>query len=1084
MPKTVEEKYKKYSQIEHVLARPGMYIGEIKNVIGNNWVLENNRIVCKQLEWNPGVYKIFDEIITNAADESQRNLLVKNIKVEISPTEISVFNDGAGIPIEIHKDYQIYVPELIFGNLLSSSNYDDNEKKTVGGLNGLGAKLTNIYSLEFTIETVSKGSKYIQTFRNNLSVIDPPIISKCQKDYTKIIFKPDFKRFGMKKLDDNDTFKILEKRVYDICAVTNKNVTVYLNDEKIKTKDFSQYMDLYIGSKKDAPRVYEEISERWTIGVAISPSETFQQISFVNGISTVDGGSHVEHVMGPIIKNITEELQSKHKNINIKPNYIRENLFVFLKCLIENPTFSSQTKDKHTTRVSDFGSRCVISEEVIKKISKLGFVDKLLAMAEAKDKKSLTKTDGKKVSRIQVPKLDDANKAGTSESEKCTLILTEGDSAKTTAIAGLSEVGRDFYGVFPLRGKLLNTRTASFSQISKNEEINNIKKILGLQTGSNYKYLKELRYGKIMIMTDQDTDGFHIKSLLINFIDSGWPDLLKNYIFVESLLTPIVKVSKRSESLQFYNIPDYEEWKKTVSGNWKIKYYKGLGTSTTTEAKEYFKCMKTVGYTAKSSKDKTAIELAFKKTEADSRKEWILGSIKNFRSLDYKQKVISVESLVNQELVLFSIQDNIRSLPSLIDGLKPSQRKILYACFKKKPTKDSEIKVSQLSGYVSEQTSYHHGEQSLMETIINMSQNFVGSNNMNLLHPSGQFGSRLFGGKDASSPRYIFTYLSKNIDKLFNPVDENLLEYLDDDGQSIEPKFYVPKLPLLLINGSQGIGTGFSTNIPCFNPEDIKNELINLVNNSDHEINELTPWYKGFKGQIIKIDENKWLSVGVYSIDGYTVHITELPIGSWTEDYKQFLDKLEQDDKIHSYKNDSTESSVDFKIKVKTIVLQEWNDSIEKNLKLTTTINAQNMHVFNDKGEIVKMHSAEEILWNFYKIRNDYNNKRKKYLETLLAHETKVLEEKVRFIEMIINDSLIVYKKKKEVLNSELTSLNFYKVDDNYNYLLTMQIYSFTEEVLTELTKKMKEKQLEYDRIINMSIKDIWLKDIWLNDLN
>lgn len=1078
MSKTLEQKYKKYTQIEHVLARPGMYIGETNTVIGTNWIVENEAIVNKQLEWNPGVYKIFDEIITNAADESQRNLMVKNIKVDITDTTICVFNDGAGIPIEIHKEYEIYIPELIFGNLLSSSNYDDNEKKTVGGLNGLGAKLANIYSTEFIIETACGGKKYTQVFRNNLSIIETPTITKCQKEYTKISFTPDFEKFKMTNLTNNDTFKILEKRVYDICAVTNKNVAVYLNGEKLKTKDFSQYIDLYIGNKKDSPRIYEEISDRWAVGFALSPTDNFQQISFVNGIATIDGGSHIEHVLSPVVKNITEELQSKHKNITIKPHYIRDHLFVFVKCLIENPTFSSQTKDKHTTRVPDFGSRCVISEELIKKISKLGFVDQLLAMAQAKDKKSLSKTDGKKVSRIQIPKLDDANKAGTSESDKCVLILTEGDSAKTTAVAGLSVVGRDYYGVFPLRGKLLNTRTATFAQISKNEEINNIKKILGLQTGTVYKSLKELRYGKIMIMTDQDTDGFHIKSLLINFIDSGWPNLLQNYVFVESLLTPIVKVSKRNEILQFYNIPDYEEWKKQSTSNWKIKYYKGLGTSTATEAKEYFKAMKTVGYTAKQSRDKDAIELAFKKSEADSRKKWILSACKNFKSLDYKEKIISIESLVNQELVLFSIQDNVRSIPSYIDGLKPSQRKILFACFKKKPTKESEIKVSQLAGYVSEQTSYHHGEQSLMETIINMSQNFVGSNNMNLLHPSGQFGSRLFGGKDASSPRYIFTYLSKNISKLFNKDDENLLEYLDDDGQSIEPKFYVPKLPLVLINGSQGIGTGFSTSIPCFNPEDIKRELIELVKNPEHDIQELTPWYKGFKGQIVKIDENKWITIGCYTIDGYTVKITELPIGTWTEDYKQFLDKLEQEDQIHSYKNNCTESDIIFEVKVKVTVLEEWKNSIEKNLKLTSTINAQNMHVFNEHGEIQKMYSAEEILWSFYKIRTEYNIKRKAYLEKTIAHETKILEEKVRFIELIINDQLIVYRKKKDALTKELEQLKFYKVENDYKYLLSMEIYSFTEETLDDLTKKMNNKQLEYNKICKMTVQDIWLNDL------
>jgi len=966
---------------------------------------------------------------------------------------------------------------LIFGNLLSSSNYDDTEKRTVGGLNGLGAKLTNIYSTEFTVETQSGNKKYTQTFKNNLSEIGKPKVENSkEKEYTKITFLPDYDKFGLKNLSDNDTFKVLEKRVYDICAVTNKGVSVTLNGKKLNTKDFSQYMDLYIGPKKENPRVYEEIGDRWAIGFSLSQTGTFQQVSFVNGISTVEGGSHVEHVLGPVVKSITEELQTKHKNINIKPHYIREHLFIFVKCLVNNPTFSSQTKDKHTSRVSDFGSRCVVSEETIKKITKLGFVDQLLAMAEAKDKKLLSKTDGKKVSKIHIPKLDDANKAGTSESGKCTLILTEGDSAKTTAVAGLSIVGRDYFGVFPLRGKLLNTRTASFAQISKNEEINNIKKILGLQTGT--KTVNELRYSKIMIMTDQDTDGFHIKSLLINFIDSGWPDLLKKTIFVESLLTPIVKVSRRNETLQFYNIPDYENWKKTTENNWHIKYYKGLGTSTAKEAKEYFKGMHTVGYSAKNDIDRSAINLAFNRAEADSRKEWILNATKNFKSLDYKQKVISIEELINQELVLFSIQDNVRSLPSLVDGLKPSQRKILFACFKKNPTSKTEIKVSQLSGYVSEHSSYHHGEASLMETMINMAQTFVGSNNMNLLHPSGQFGSRLLGGKDSSSPRYIFTYLSENINKLFDPVDANLLDYLNDDGQSIEPRFYVPKLPLLLINGSQGIGTGFSTSIPCFNPDDLKRELKQMVSNPEHEIAELKPWYKGFKGEIVKIDENKWLSIGVHSVNNNTITVTELPVGVWTEDYKQFLDKLEQEDKIHSYKNNSTEEIVNFEIKVKVNVLQEWSKCIEKNLKLTSNINAQNMHLFNEHGQIVKMHSPEEILWNFYKIRHHYNVKRKAYLEKTLKYEADLLKNKVRFLDMIISDELVIYKKKRDVITNELEALHIMKVEDSYRYLLKMDLDSLTEETLQELKFKMNKKMEEYDTIVKTTITDIWLNDL------
>ena len=465
---SIEKTYKKFTQIEHVLARPGMYVGDIKTVTSNQWILEDSDIIFKQVKFNAGIYKIFDEIITNASDECQRNNDVKTIKVSIKDDTISVMNDGTGIPIVIHKEHNIYVPELIFGNMLSSSNYDDSEKRTTGGLNGLGAKLTNIYSKEFTIETVSKGQKYIQTFRDNMSVIEKPKITKSSgKEYTKISFIPDFSKFGLKKLDQYDNVDILKKRVFDISAITNKRVSIHFNDSKINCKDFSDYISYYIGPKSKSPRVYYE-NDNWEIGVALSSNDCFQQVSFVNGISTTDGGSHIDHVILPIMKRCTDEIQAKHKNITVKQQYVKDSLFIFVNCKIHNPTFSSQTKDKHTTRVSEFGSKIVITDDLIKKILKLGFVDSLLAVAEAKEKKSLSKTDGKKVVRLSIPKLDDANKAGTKESENCTLILTEGDSAKTTAVSGLSVIGRDYYGIFPLRGKLLNTREGNIrSNIKK-----------------------------------------------------------------------------------------------------------------------------------------------------------------------------------------------------------------------------------------------------------------------------------------------------------------------------------------------------------------------------------------------------------------------------------------------------------------------------------------------------------------------------------------------------------------------------------------------------------------------------------------
>jgi len=1066
------ENYKKYTQIEHILARPGMYIGDTKCTTSECWVvdLETNMAVFKMCKWNPGIFKIFDEILVNAVDEVQRNKSVKCIKIEINDKFVSVYNDS-GIPIETHPEYNIYIPELIFANLLTSSNYDDSVKRTTGGLNGLGAKLTAIFSKTFTVETAKAGKKYVQTYEKNLSIIGKPVITTSSKEYTKITFYPDFEKFGVECISDN-TLDILIKRVFDICAITPKTVEIFLNGKKLPIKNFSDYISVYIGNLKSSPRVIQE-NERWKVSISASQNG-FQCISFVNGICTSDGGSHVDHVINPIIKKLTELIQEKHKSLTIKPQYIKDNLFVFINCFIDNATYSSQTKEKHITKVTDFGTKFTYSEDFISQILKLGILDSILAIAEAKEKKSLQKTDGKKTCRVLIPKLDDANKAGTKDSKNCVIIFTEGDSAKATAISGLSIVGRDNYGVFPLRGKLLNTKTATYAQLANNEEINHIKQIIGLQTGKKYKSVSELRYGKILIMTDADTDGFHIKSLIVNFIGNGWPELLKTD-FVSSLITPIVKVSHKNLVVPFYNISDYNSWKeKNDSSKFKIKYYKGLGTSTTLEAKEYFKEMKTLDYKNCSDEDDKYLNLAFSKTESDSRKKWILDHIKNPETLDYTVRNVDIKTLINKELVLFSIADNVRSIPNFVDGLKPSQRKVIFACIKKNLY--SEIKVSQLSGYVSEVSSYHHGEASLQDTIINLAQNFVGSNNVNLLEPVGQFGSRLFGGKDSASPRYIFTNLSKNFKELFDPDDFNLLEYLDDDGFSIEPRYYVPNLPLILINGAKGIGTGFSTDIPCFNPKDIKDRLLKLVENEDCEIEELTPWYKGFTGKILKSESNKWTTHGVYEVKSNKILITELPIGTWTEDYKIFLDKLETEETIYSYKNNSTDTTVNFELSLPLEIIVEWtnNGEIEKKLKLMSHISAKNMYVFDENNKIVKMESAEEIVYRFWRIRNEYYIKRQNYIIKKIKYELDIITSKITFINDVIYENIKVFRQPLDFINSQLEMKKYPKIEDSYKYLTDMKIHSFSKDAIDTLNGKKDSLENEFIKIKNFELKDFW----------
>jgi len=709
---------------------------------------DKGRIVQRDITFTPGLYKIFDEIIVNASDNKQRdpNMDKLEVVVDAEANQISVKNTGQGIPVEMHAEEKVYVPTLIFGHLLTGSNFDDDDKKTTGGRNGYGAKLANIFSLEFIVECVdtTNGLKFQQVFRDNMSVAEEPIIKSLtakeqkQGDYTKITFSPDLVRFNMKTLDE-DTVGLLSKRAYDIAgSMANrggKRLNVSLNGKKLPIKTFKDYLNMLEGV--NPPIAYEQVSDRWEVGVSVSEG-SFQQVSFVNSISTSKGGSHVTYIADMIGASLVDVVKKKNKGgVEIKPNQIKNHLCVFVNALIENPTFDSQTKENLTSKKANFGSKCELSEKFLKQVQKSDIVQNILAFARFKQKQALGRKGGVKKSKLTgIAKLDDANFAGTAKSKDCTLIITEGDSAKSLAMSGLSVVGRDYYGVFPLKGKPLNVRDASHKQFMDNEEMKNLLDIMGFKFNTDYdeSSIKNLRYGHLMIMADQDTDGSHIKGLVINFIHHFWPTLLDVPGFLQQFITPIVKATKGKKSMTFFTLPEYESWRESTGNDakgWKIKYYKGLGTSTSSEAKEYFSnldlhevCFDKLSTdkvallpmevdesddemdfdddkpAAKETTGSDLIDMIFSKRRVEDRKVW-LSNLEKDTYLDYneaRENGITYSDFINREFILFSNGDNQRSIPHVMDGFKPSQRKVLFACFKRKLK--GEIKVAQLAGYV------------------------------------------------------------------------------------------------------------------------------------------------------------------------------------------------------------------------------------------------------------------------------------------------------------------------------------------------------------------------------------------------
>lgn len=1067
--KTLEEIYVKLTPREHVLKRPDTYVGSCISQEIETWVVdEDNKIVKKNIQYIPAFLKIFDEIITNSSDHAHRkDSKVKNININISNDfEISVYNDGTSIPVEKHKVEKVYVPEMIFGHLMTGSNYDDTEVRTGAGRNGLGSKLTNIYSKKFIIDLCDGKKHYYQEFENNLTIIKEPKISKMKGSYTKISYIPDFNIFDMNDNIKKDTLALFKKRIYDLAAY-NPTVKVTLNDNEIKIKSIKDWALLHL--PEDTEYFEEKINDNWSIVLAHSNTDTFEQCSIVNGNTTWLGGTHVDFIMNQIVKELSIRLTKGNKGIKIKSGDIKNKFHIFLISTIGNPIFNSQTKETLSMKITD---KVEISDKTYKLLMKSEIIKSILEWIAMKEQSELNKMNKKVAGKtIRVEKLIDAHKAGTALSKSCYLAITEGDSARGSVVAGLSVVGRDYWGVFPIRGRLLNVRDVSISKIIANEEIGNLLKIIGLVPGKQYKNLDELRYGKLVFFTDADVFGTSIKGLLLNFIHKMWPELLE-LGFCYEFITPIIKASKGKDVKNYYDLQKYNtDDKNNKLDGYKIKYYKGLGTSTADEMKEMFKNINKhlIKFTYNDKTDNDKIDLLFNKKRADERKNWMLTN-NNDEVPDKLGKDNKISDFIDTEFVQFSNYDNIISIPQFEDGLKPSQRKIIYGTIKKNVKE--EIKVAQLGGYVAENTEYAHGEANLFGTIIGMAQNFIGTNNINYMEPIGNFGNRR-DPNSAASPRYIFTKLNNILKYIYKEEDNIILKNKIEEGSVIEPEFYLPIIPMILVNGASGIGTGWSTDIPQYNPLDLIKVIQKRLINPTQKY-KLTPFYKDWCGTIEKFDEKGFITTGIYNKTNKGIKITELPVGMSTDKFISHLDKLCEDKKIKNY----IDNSDDISININVVLNDNSGKNILELLRLTSKLPITNMNTFVG-NVITKWNSAEELLntwidWRigFYKLRKkEYI----KILEQRFIHYLNILN----FIGSIIEGDLVVNNRKKEQIIKDLEDLEFDKEDNSYNYLLNIPIYNLSKEKFEHykgLAKNSKKELKEY--------KKLEPNEIWNNELN
>ena len=1075
------------TQLEHVLQRADMYIGSTaaEEVPFLRWSGDDKHTLGATLAAvtvPPGYLHLFDEVLVNAVDNATRCAEQRSISVTIDQTTgaLEVSNDGSTIPVVKHEGGADWAPTLTFSHFFSGTNFGDEEgqQRTWGGRFGIGVKAVNAWSSEFSVVCcdAANGKRLEQTWRANMSVAGVPCVKayKNKRSSTTVRFVPDYARFKMELPLSDDVVDLLRSRVYNACVTTRANVSVALNGAKLALGSLVHYATALGGQGPFAQDSIcdSEGNEVFRICVAArAPEAEPCVVAFVNGICC-GAGTHVEAAW----RGVLGALKTK---VEVKPQHVKSDAILVLMCRIPNPEFESQTKKTLKTPAKKFGFAWTAPPESFQKaLGKLA--ERATQNAKGSEQRTLEKSSKTTRGSVHVDKLDDAVLAGRAKAD-CTLLVTEGDSAKAFAVAGLSVVGRQQFGVYALRGKPMNTRNYADRKVVENEQCAALMKILGLQWNATVTAATPLRYQRVVILSDQDVDGSHICGLIINFFAMNWPSLFDAYPdFLYRFATPLIRVSlpSREPPISFFSEVEHERWLEARRADGQStgssKYFKGLGTSTSADAREYFaqwdhhliRLHKTDGCGA-------ALDLFFDQNAAAARKEFLHHTYDPRAYVDYSQSDTSWDRFLCDDMSHYSFQDNVRSIPSVVDGLKESQRKVLYA-FLTRPA--AEVKVAQAMAYAAEKTDYHHGEQSLGETIVGMAQRHVGTNNLALLRPNGQFGSRLFKPSVHSAFRYIFTQVDPIVTRRLFPVaDDAVLTYRKVDGATIEPEVYAPIIPLVLVNGAHGIGTGFSTHVPSFDPRDVLEATAAWIRAAragvEPELPALTSWYRHFRGRT-EVEGASFHTYGQYEVretgKKTEVHITELPVGRWTDDYKQYVrEQLLRKEVITDFKDLSTEHDVH-------LVLY-YGDAPpdEKLLKLQATETTANIHLFTPEGKIAK-YTIERIVCDHAAARLALYHKRLAHQVEELEARGRVAAHKAQYITLVRAGSIDVFGSAgDEELSAQLVQHALPALPEG-KYLVDLPNRAFTAQRAAEYEAEAAQLAAELERVRATDAFDVW----------
>jgi DNA topoisomerase-2 len=1051
---------KQLTPIEHLKKR-SMWAGSQELQSMQSYELVNDFFEQTTLKYPPALYKAIDEIVVNAIDHCTNHPgEVTEIHIELKDGVISVKNNGPGISTEMIKSTSgelVHSVQLIFTEMFAGTNLDDEETKerVVGGQNGVGSKITVVFSKEFTVETIDqdKKVKYVQTYRNNLDVIEPPKITKTTaKPYTKISFLLDFQMFKTTKEKFESTlYKLLQLRTYQAAAYTR--IPTYFNDKKIHIKEFSKFCEMFCESS-----LYETTFTQpsgkfpWTVCFGITSGKE-QHHSIINGIYVEQGGTHIKFIEKYIVDNLKDRIErelSKSK-VTFNKNLLLNVLYIFVCGSVPNPDFDSQTKSCLSTPVDNFANYRM-SDKAIEGLWKhvqepvlANFLKKQMGSVKLRANRG----------RIDVPMYEEAENCRKAHlCHKCGLIVAEGASAMGTAKTGLraknmGDFTFDWYGVYGVRGVVINALKESIEvgkkrsqastkklgnrvpggKVLENERITSLIRVLGLDFNKKYeltptgdKEWATMRYGYIAGLVDQDLDGFNIFGLLCTFFMTYWPALIDRK-FIRRIYTPVVRAfpkdRKKDKVKNFYTEEEQQKWAETVGpkevNKYTYKYYKGLGSHTESGFKEVSNMFKNIDekiivYVL----DKEAIENMFIYYGPDTSPRK--------KALAIPDKTVEKDGLIQplskqfrKDSAAYQRDNIIRKLPQVQDGLVDCRRKVLFTAL---TIGHKEVKVPGLAGEVVAKTDYHHGEESLTSTIIYMAQGLPQARQLPLLRPRGNFGSRTHGYKDNGAPRYLFVSCNWQLtEKIFRKEDTYILDYTVVEGERKEPNSYAPIIPMCLCETNDLPATGWKITVHARNLNDIFKNLRELITGKIEKCNRLRMNTEGLLGTFTNIPgKGKYfIPATCWDERERTLTIFSLPYNGWSYYFingseadkinkKEETKGVKNDPWVEDYKDNTTDEQVNIVLKLKEGGYEYISDNfgnehlscLEHYFGLYSKIH-DHINLINNKYEVIEYATYEDVFMDWYEYRRACYEKRIERERIIAELEIRLIESMQRF---------------------------------------------------------------------------------------